>query len=327
MPRIDTHQHVVPPEYRRALIGAGSDSAGALPAWSAESAIATMDALGIETAVLSAPTPGTSFLSAADDAAALARQLNDYSAAVAHDHPGRFGFFATIPMPHVRESVQEIHRAFTKCRADGVMLLSNSSGIYLGQGGQEEIFAVLDARSAVTFIHPAQPPGPVVDGIPPFATDFLLDTARAAYLLVRNGIRRKYPRIKFILSHAGGFVPYAADRLAITIAAETGRDIPEVLADFAGFYFDTALSSSPSALPSLLAFAGSAHVVFGSDCPFAPPSTAGYFAGALDTYPGLDASGRLAIEQTNALALFPGLDSHRQDDAAGRLQPGPAAPH
>ena len=69
----------------------------------------------------------------------------------------------------------------------------------------------------MVFIHPAELPGPAVDGVPPFAADFLLDTTRAAYLLVRNEICRKYPNIKFILSYAGGFVPYASHRMAVAI--------------------------------------------------------------------------------------------------------------
>ena len=308
--RIDTHQHVVPPDFRAALNSAGLDStgAGALPTWSAETAIAEMDRLGVATAILSAPTPGTTFLPDAGAAADMARHLNDYSAAVVKAHPGRFGFFATIPAPHLSESVREIHRAFDDCGADGVMLLTNSSGVYLGQDGQDgqdEIFAALDTRSAVAFIHPARPPGPAVTGIPPFAADFLLDTVRAAYLLVRSGIRQKYPNIRFILSHAGGFVPYAAHRLAITLGGETGRGVDELLADFAGFYFDTALSSCATALPSLLAFAQPGHVVFGSDCPFAPPPIAEHFSAGLDHYPGLDTAGRADIDRHNALALLP----------------------
>ena len=118
-----------------------------------------------------------------------------------------------------------------------------------------DLFAALDERSAVVFIHPAELPGPVIPGVLPFAADFLLDTTRAAYLLVRNGIRRKYPNIRFILSHAGGFVPYASHRMALSIFGDTGASLTDNLDDFASFYFDTALSSSPAALPSLLAFA------------------------------------------------------------------------
>ncbi len=120
----------------------------------------------------------------------------------------------------------------------------------------------------------------------PWATDFLLDTTRAAYLLVRNGIRRRYPNIKFILSHAGGFVPYAAHRMAMAIMSDTGRSVADSLDEFSSFYFDTALSSSAAALPTLLAFAQPGHITFGSDFPFAPPVVAGkMFAAGLETIP------------------------------------------
>lgn len=80
----------------------------------------------------------------------------------------------------------------------------------------------------------------------------------------------------------------------------------DVLDDFASFYFDTALSSSPAALPTLLAFAKPGHVLFGSDWPFAPRPAAAYFAGCLDNYP-LSAQQREGIDRVNVLALFPRL--------------------
>jgi 6-methylsalicylate decarboxylase len=124
-------------------------------------------------------------------------------------------------------------------------------------------------------------------------------------LLVRNGIRSRYPNIRFILSHAGGFVPYASHRMAVAITADTGRSWADTLDDFASFYFDTALSSSAAALPTLLAFAKPGHVTFGSDWPFAPIAAAKLFAAGLETYPAIDAGTRSAIDRTNALALFP----------------------
>jgi predicted TIM-barrel fold metal-dependent hydrolase len=309
MPRIDTHQHHIPPDYRKALQEAGIDEAGgrALPDWSADAALHTMAELDIATAILSVSTPGTSFLPNQADAAALARDLNDYSADLVTAHAERFGFFATIPMPHVDESTAEVVRALDELKADGVVLLANNSGVYLGQEGQDELFAALDARSAVVFVHPADLPGPVVPGVMPFAADFLLDTTRAAYLLVRNGIRRRYPNIQFILGHAGGFVPYASHRMAVAIMSDTGQSPFECLEDFSSFYFDTALSSSAAALPTLLAFAAPGHITFGSDWPFAPVEAGRYFAAGLETYDGLDTDARNAIDRTNALALFPRL--------------------
>ena len=309
MLRIDTHHHIIPPDYREMLRRAGIDEAGgrALPGWSADAALQTMAGLGVATAILSVSTPGTTFLPAAPDASALARDLNDYTADLVGSQSDRFGFFATVPMPHIDESVAEAVRALDDLNADGVVLLANNEGTYLGQEGQDALWAALDARSAVVFIHPADLPGPTVPGIARFAADFLLDTTRAVYLLVRNGIRRRYPNIRFILSHAGGFVPYASHRMAVAILAETGASPADTLDDFSSFYFDTALSSSAAALPTLLAFAKPGHITFGSDWPFAPSAAGKLFAAGLETYAGLDNATRDAIDRTNALALFPRL--------------------
>ncbi|BBZ09938.1 amidohydrolase family protein [Mycobacterium branderi] len=314
MLRIDTHHHLIPPDYRKALQKAGIDEAGgrALPDWTAEAALQTMAELDIATAILSVSTPGTTFLPGSADAASLARDLNDYTVELVAAQRDRFGFFATVPMPHIDESVTETVRALDELKADGVVLLANNAGTYLGQDGQDPLFAALDARSAVVFIHPADLPGPTVAGISPFAADFLLDTTRAAYLLVRNGIRRRYPNIRFILSHAGGFVPYASHRMALAITADTGASPADCLDDFSSFYFDTALSSSAAALPTLLAFAKPGHITFGSDWPFAPVAAGKLFAAGLETYPGLDSGSRNAIERTNALALFPRLGAAPQ---------------
>ena len=309
MLRIDTHHHLIPPDYRKALRTAGIDEAGgrALPDWSAESSLQTMVELRVGSAILSVSTPGTTFLPVSADAAALARDLNDYSAGLVATHPDRFGFFATVPMPHIDEAVAETVRALDELNADGVVLLANSAGTYLGEDGQDDLFGALDARSAVVFVHPADLPGPAVPGVMPFATDFLLDTTRAAYLLVRNGIRQRYPNIRFILGHAGGFVPYASHRMAVAIMSDTGRSPADSLDEFSSFYFDTALSSSAAALPTLLAFAKAGHITFGSDWPFAPVVAGKLFAAGLENHPGLDTAARDAIDRTNALALFPRL--------------------
>ena len=74
MMRIDTHQHLIPPDYRNALRKVGIDEAGgrALPDWSPEGSLQSMAELNVATAILSVSTPGTTFLPAAAEAAALA---------------------------------------------------------------------------------------------------------------------------------------------------------------------------------------------------------------------------------------------------------------
>ena len=319
--RIDVHHHLVPPLYRDALAKAGITEAGgrALPDWSPAAALELMDLLGTETAVLSVSTPGTGFLSDPDEAVGLARRLNDFSAALTAEHPARFGWFATLPLPDADAAAREAERALAELGADGVTLLANNQGTYLGAEGQEPLWRVLDAHGAVVFVHPADLPAPAVDGIPPFAADFLLDTTRAAYLLVRNGVPRRYPNIRFILSHAGGFLPYASHRMAVALASDLGRSPLDILDDFRGFYFDTALSSSPAALPTLLAFARPGHVLFGSDWPFAPAPAGQYFANGLDD--GVDPHTLTAVNRTNAEALFPRLAGSAPAPAASRPLP------
>ncbi|WP_405625321.1 amidohydrolase [Streptomyces sp. NBC_00016] len=319
--RIDVHQHLVPPLYREVLARAGIAEAGgrALPDWSPEAALELMDLLGTETAILSVSTPGTGFLTDPGEAVDLARRLNDFSAALPAAHPGRFGWFATLPMPDVPASAAEAARALTELGADGVTLLANNRGSYLGADGQDALWRTLDEHGAVVFVHPADLPGPAVDGIPPFAADFLLDTTRAAYLLVRGGVPRRYPNIRFVLAHAGGFVPYASHRMAVAIAADTGRSPLDVLDDLRGFFYDTALSSSPAALPTLLAFARPGHILFGSDWPFAPTPAGQYFAGGLDS--GVDPGTRAAVNRTNAESLFPRLATAAPAPVATRPLP------
>lgn len=300
--RIDVHQHVLPPAYLTWLNDKGVGAAGGLPlpSWSADGALAMMDTHGIATGVLSVSTPGTTPAADATDAATIARTANEYVAELAKDRPDRFGNFATLTLPYVDAALGEAAYALDDLGADGVVLLANSDGVYLGDPSFDPLMAELNRRRAVVFVHPAALPGPNVDGIPPFVVDFLLDTTRAAINLVRNGVTTRYPDISFILSHGGGFVPYASHRIAATLSGVTGAAPADILAELRRFSFDTALTGSPAALPSLLAFAEPGHVLYGSDWPYATDAAVAYFTGKLDAYPELPAE----IDNAAAKRLF-----------------------
>ena len=142
------------------------------------------------------------------------------------------------------------------------------------------------------------------DGEAPVPLYRLLDTTRAALNLARSGTLERCPDLKLILSHAGGFVPYAAYRIAMGASA-AGNPL-EGMARLKRFYFDTALSSSPTALPSLLAFAEPDHVLFGSDFPYAPPGAVAAFAGLYEGFALAEAQ-RASIDRSAAERLFPRL--------------------
>lgn len=302
--RIDTHLHVVPPDYAQWLRSQGIDAGGReIPDWTREGAFSMMERLGIAAGVLSVSTPGV-HLGDSAKARAMARSVNEFAATQVAAAPKRFGFFATLTLPDIDGALAELAHAFDVLHADGVVLLANVNGVYLGDPSIEPLFEELDRRHAVVFVHPSQLPAPPVPGIPPFAADFLLDTTRAAINIARSGWLERFPNVRIILSHAGGFVPFAAERIARTCSAH--NDYAHGIERLRRFYYDTALSSSHYALPALLAFAQPDHVFFGSDYPYAPVERGAHFADLLDRY-ALGPTERAAIDRNNALKLFPRL--------------------
>lgn len=304
--RIDVHQHLLPPEFLAALDKHGM-SAWAPQKWSAAGALAMMDEHRIATGILSLSTPGPHL---GDDAEArvLARQVNERQAELVKSRPDRFGMFACVPLPDVDGALEAVRHAYDDLSTDGVILLANNKGVYAGDPAFDPLMEELNRRSAVVFIHPGPIPGPPAKGIHVSLADFLLDTTRATINMVQNGTPRRFPKLKIILSHAGGFVPYAAYRIAaLSNVIDASVEPERVLADLSSFYFDTALSGSPTALPSLMAFAKPGRVLFGSDWPYCPAKTVSFITDQFDAYDGLDAQGHEAINRRNAERLFPRL--------------------
>ena len=156
---IDVHQHFVPDYYREALLAAGyshPDGMAKIPAWSESDALATMDRLEIATSFLSISSPGVR-LGDAGATAALARRTNEDAARLAERHPGRFGFFAVTPLPDVPATLAEIAYAFDVLGADGMVFESNFDGMYMGDALLDPVYAELDRRRAIVFVHPTSP--------------------------------------------------------------------------------------------------------------------------------------------------------------------------
>ncbi|MBJ7003943.1 amidohydrolase [Streptomyces sp. CRPSP2-6A1] len=305
--RIDVHQHLIPGAYREVMERHGATAAGwPTPAWDAKSAIAMMDRRSIATGVLSVSSPGTHFGDDAE-ARAVARSVNEYGAELVKDRPDRFGLFASLPLPDVDGALAEAAYALDELHADGVVLMSNAHGRYLGDKEFAPLWEELDARGAVVFIHPTGSALPMLDGLPGPVVDFPFDTTRTALHMTVNGVMGRHTRMKVILSHAGGFLPYAAWRFTLGAQFNPGTTPESILTDLRRFYFDTALSASPSTLPSLLAFAAPGHVLYGSDAPFAAEEHGRLFDAMLDGYDCYEPGGLDAINRGSAEVLFPRL--------------------
>ncbi|MFD9407013.1 amidohydrolase family protein [Streptomyces sp. NPDC059989] len=304
--RIDVHQHVIPPDRSRAIADRAAALGWPAPAWDEQSAIAMMDRRSIATGVLSYAAP----LAAPDDPAGArdgARSVNEFTAELVKDRPDRFGHFAALPLPDVDGALAEAAYALDVLRADGVMVLSNAQGRYLGDPAFEPLWAELDARAAVVLVHPTAPPGTMVPGLPSPLVDFPYDTARTALHMAVNGVPGRYPRMKLILPHAGGFLPFAAQRFAVAAHLHPGSTPESLQSELRRFYFDTALSAGPAALPSLLAFAAPEHVLYGSDFPMLPEDWSTGFDTGLDEYQHWQDGQLHAINRGNAELLIPRL--------------------
>jgi predicted TIM-barrel fold metal-dependent hydrolase len=308
--RIDVHHHLVPAAWRTAVRDALPDPAmwPALPGWSVAEAIAVMDGHGVATSVVSVSAPGVVLRdSRAGDARDLAAAVNDVAAEVVKDRPDRFGFFASVPVLDMDDALAETARSLDELHADGVVLMSSVRGRYLGDPAYEPLWAELDRRGAVVFVHPNQPGIPALDGTPFPLVDFPFDTTRTAVHMTLRGIPRRYPRAKVILSHGGGFLPYAAHRFAALAPEQVDASLtPQgVLEDLRWFHVDTALSASPASLPALRAFFGPGHVLYGSDWPFAPAPVGAYFDRYLESEATPDEHAE--ISRGAAERLFPRL--------------------
>ncbi|WP_279626889.1 amidohydrolase family protein [Burkholderia lata] len=307
--RIDVHQHVVPPFWADKLATHGGDPSGTvIPDWSPQSAIEMMDQQGIATGILSLTAPSVVGWQQLERRT-MAHRVNEYTAELVEKHPTRFGNFATLPLPDVDGALLELEYALDVLHADGVILLANYAGRYLGDPAFEPVLAELARRRAVVFVHPGQPPLPTIGGVAGPLVDYPFDTTRTAVQLVLNGTVERHAGTRIILAHAGGFLPYASFRFAeLARVFDAGAAGPDtILEKFRGFYFDTALSASPATLTALKTFAGSERILFGSDFPYVSKEISGAFTHRLDGYTGLTPDERAAINHGNALQLFPRL--------------------
>jgi predicted TIM-barrel fold metal-dependent hydrolase len=266
-----------------------------------------MDRQGISGAVLSISTPGVLL---GDMAATrrLARASNLFAAQTVADHPTRFGMFASLPLPEVKASLAEIAYALDTLRAEGVVLLTNYRDRYLGDAAFMPVFDELNHRKATVYVHPTScgcTHGVLPDN-PTAMIEFPHDTTRTVSSLLSSGTFTRCPDIKFIFSHAGGTVPFLADRMARIFAIDrrlAARTPGGILPILKRQYYDTASTANPMSFGALINMVTPANVLLGTDYPFvAEAGVKGTIDGLRQV--GLDSDAIAAIEGGNAARLF-----------------------
>ena len=274
---VDVHSHIIIPEYVEMLKahGAELEETFPLPEWDAERHIAFMDSAGIRTAVLTMPAPQP-YYSDTEESAKCIRRVNEVSAKVKQQYPGRFKFCAALPLPDVDAAIREAIYALDTLGADGVKLATNSRGQYLGDEELDQLMRILNKRHAVIIIHPHRPtpyPEKIIASTPLAMYEYPAETTRAVVNMLAKNVLVRYPNLKVVVPHCGSFLPLALPRMKSILPAIVKQGYMQPI-DWEGnlsrLYFDLAGSPTIEVLRSLLTITTPDHILYGSDYPYLP---------------------------------------------------------
>jgi 6-methylsalicylate decarboxylase len=312
MPLIDVHQHVIPDIYKRELARVGVLGSGEnpWPAWSVVRQLELMDELGIDAVLMSIASPGAYF-GDVEFTKRLVKTCNEEMAEMVADHPGKFGAMGFVSLPDVEAACRDVEYALDALKVDGINLQTHTGHRYLGHPDENELYAELDRRRAVVFVHPQRPP---VLNMPQYAfpagyTELTFDTTRAITNMLYTGMLAKYPNIRWIMPHMGGVAPFLMFRLCGLDDDPKARErIPDgVAAYLRRLYYDVAQSPSPLALRALLDVADPSRILFGTDYPSARnvEKVMRDTVAAISTFDGFDDVLRRKVMASNAQRILP----------------------
>ncbi len=323
--RIDLHTHYYPPRYFEMIretpgdFSFGTDPAGRTiiryrgarffgitpPMTDPARRLEDMDRVGIDVEVVSLSTPNVFFADAARQPE-VARMVNDAYAELAARHSKRFRAFASIPMDAPQAALEELHRAIGELKMQGVILLSNIRGRALTDPVYRPFFVEANRMGPCVFLHPMLPAqsepfneyvlGPIVG--------FPFDTTLAVARMCFDGMLRDLPRIRWIVAHLGGAIPYLMERLdnGFRDFAECRAKIDELPSVYLKRLFYDTVTFSPHTLRMARGLVGADHMVMGSDY----PHLLGSIDRAVSSIESLDipASEKERIFSGNALSIL-----------------------
>ncbi len=315
MKTIDVHHHIVPPEYVSSVGHARvyRQSNGYVPAlvaaWTPEKALEVMDQNAVASALTSISAPGTWF-GDVQQGRRVSRLCNEYAARLARDYPGRFGSFASLPLPDVDGSLREIEYAFDALHADGVVLMTSYDNRWPGENDFAPVFDELNRRKAVIFFHPTVAPccQGLIGDVPDASIEFMFDTVRAVMSLLYSGTLSRCADARFIFCHNGSAVPLLKHRISALWkrSSTIERRIPNgPMHELKKLFYETAGSVLPESFGPLLNLVGATNILFGTDYPWGRMTVAETLAGLRQQ--GFSPAELRLIERGNALNLFPRL--------------------
>lgn len=274
---IDIHAHYFPQEYLDLLERSGSHGTGigrnqlaGRDAAALEARFQMMDTAGVDRQILSVG-PQVPYFEDPRLSTEAARLANDCYAELVHEHPNRFRAFAVTPLPHVEASLAELGRCLDGLGMVGVTATTSVLGRPLSDQVFEPFFAELDRREAVLFLHPAG--AGFGEQTHAFGLTWIVgapfeDTVAALHLIL-SGLTVRYPKVKIIVPHLGGTLPFLLARVDSQhgqVRAAAGEELPSTLAG--RLWYDTVSHGSVPALRCACEVFGPERLLFGTDYPY-----------------------------------------------------------
>jgi predicted TIM-barrel fold metal-dependent hydrolase len=272
--------------------------------------IATMDALGIDLAVIALTPPGTHPLPP-DEAVRLSRAANDAAADAVRAHPARLRALSTLPMSNPAEVPAELERAAALGHV-GTMVYGRAGDRFLDDPVYDDFFAAAAALGQPVFIHPQLPSAAVRDasyrgfdevtdlGLATFGWGWHVDAATAALRLILRGTFDRHPDLQVILGHWGELLLFWLDRVdGLSGVAWLPRKVSDYIRS--NFFITTSGMLDPALLTYALNVTGADRLIFSTDYPFQRP-TRSDIETFLATFDSDDAREQFA--SSNSTALF-----------------------
>jgi 6-methylsalicylate decarboxylase len=308
--RIDVHAHYWTEAYLDMLVELGRpDTAtqrgiGAGGGDELAARLKLMDRAGVDIQVLSA-APQLPYSGDADRSVAAARYVNDEYAALVSAHPDRFRAFAATPVPSTEAAIAEMTRAIDELGMVGLTMNTSIAGRAITDPEFEPVFAELDRRAAILYLHPAGN-----GACSPLVSDHRItwmvgapfEDTIAAMQLITSGHLQRYPAVKVVCSHLGGALPMITRRADDHVTWEA-PDTPEAPSEAVHrMWYDTVSHCHAPALRCAIESFGADRLLLGTDFPYENGDT---FVDAVEyIIDSTDPGEAHAILDANAMALF-----------------------
>ncbi len=236
-----------------------------------EKILTEMDQSGVDAVLLCPWVSLIRYEATPEESLAACQVQNDALAVLTVKYPKRIAALGMVPLQDIPLAIKELERLM-KAGLKGVEIGTHVNGVYPGDARFRPFWEACESLGAFVFIHPVEGGGRAelrdyylwnVIGNP-------METTVAAGHLILSGVMDACPRLKVLLAHGGGTLPYLHGRLdrGFKMRPEINKVISRPPTEYLKrFYFDS-ITHDPIVLRGLVEFVGVEHVLLGSDYPF-----------------------------------------------------------